>query len=106
MMPHSGRIYCLIAAGCTVVACASLTRSALTYAFDPHLGPCAGAMDSVEADRGEPSRKYYNDEEDVDTGHVLIQHDWHYTVGRDSVVVVQFSWESEREICEVVEHDG
>jgi len=66
------------------------------------LGPCAGAMDSVQLARGAPFDKVVGDEEDVQTGHQRFEHEWGYHLdppSADSVEVVRYRWESDTRGC-------
>jgi hypothetical protein len=84
--------------------CRTAARFADQHTFGPMLGPCAGAMDSVERARGKPLRKVFGDEEDVQTGHQLFEHEWGYSLdprAEDSVHVVRFRWQKEARGCRV-----
>ena len=82
--------------------CQSAAKYADQHTFGPMLGPCANAMDSVEAARGAPWKKVVGDEEDVQTGQQLFEHEWGYQLdppSPDSVQVVRFRWESDKPGC-------
>ena len=85
-------------------ACHTTAKFADQHTFGPMLGPCAGAMDSVEQVRGAPFDKVVGDEEDLDTGHQLFEHEWGYPLdppSADSVQVVRFRWETDKKGCRV-----
>lgn len=87
----------LLAAGCQ-----SAAKYADQHTFGPMLGPCAASMDSVEQARGAPWKKVVGDEEDVQTGQQLFEHEWGYHLdppSADSVQVVRFRWESDKPGC-------
>jgi threonine synthase len=95
-MPILGLVACLMA------ACQSAAKYADQHTFGPMLGPCAESMDSVEKARGEPWKKVVGDEEDVQTGRQLFEHEWGYRLeppSADSVQVVRFRWESDKPGC-------
>ncbi len=87
-------------------ACHPAAKYADQHTFGPMLGPCAKSMDSVETARGAPWKKVVGDEEDVQTGQQLFEHEWGYPLeppSADSVQVVRFRWESDRQGCRVDE---
>ena len=60
-------------------------------------------MDSVRAERGDPERTTYDDEQDVDTEYQIVEYHWFYPVTADSVAVVNFRWASDQDFCEIFE---
>jgi hypothetical protein len=51
-------------------------------------------MDSVRKARGSPTRKEYNDAQDLSTGQQQVEHVWYYTAPAESSTVVRFSWDA------------
>jgi hypothetical protein len=87
----------------TLFSCSTITNAVINHAVQPHLGPCAGAMDSVRKDRGAPTHKEYNETEDLDTRQQQVEHVWYYTAPRESTVVVRFSWNPADSDCTISE---
>ena len=60
-------------------------------------------MDSVRKDRGAPTRKEYNETEDLDTRQQQVEHVWYYTAPAESAAVVRFSWNPAGSDCTIAE---
>jgi hypothetical protein len=86
-------------AAMAVLGCSSI----INHVVQPHLGPCAGAMDSVRNARGAPAKKEYNETEDLDTKQQQVEHVWYYTAPAESSAAVYFSWNPVGSDCGVTE---
>ena len=92
-----------LVAAMTLISCSTISNAVISHAVQPHLGPCASAMDSVRKDRGAPTRKEYNETEDLDTRQQQVEHVWYYTATAESPAVVRFSWNSAGSDCTITE---
>jgi hypothetical protein len=84
--------------------CQAAAKFADQHSFGPMLGPCARAMDSVQAARGKPLRRVVGDEEDTSSGVQRFEHEWGYPLepaSSDSLHVVRFRWEEHYKSCRV-----
>jgi hypothetical protein len=60
-------------------------------------------MDSVVKARGAPTKKEYNETEDLNTRQQQVEHVWHYTAQAESSALVHFSWNPAGSDCAVAE---
>jgi len=58
-------------------------------------------MDSVRKARGAPTKKEYNETEDLDTKQQQVEHVWYYAARAESPAVVRFSWNPTGADCAV-----
>ncbi|HSE28637.1 MAG TPA: hypothetical protein VLA95_10445 [Gemmatimonadales bacterium] len=92
-----------------VLACQTAGTYVVDHSVGYRLGACAGPMDSVRAERGEPDQRIVGDEEDTTTKVFTYEHEWGYFLGEpdavrlDSVDVVRFRWSSEARWCDLEE---
>lgn len=92
-----------------VLACQTAGNYVVDHSVAYRLGACAGPMDSVRAERGEPDQRIVGDEEDTTTKVSTYEHEWGYFLGKpdavrlDSVDVIRFRWSSEARWCDLDE---
>ena len=83
-----------------LLRCSTVTNTVISHA---QLGPCRSAMDSVQQARGAPTKKEYNETEDLDTKQQQVEQVWYYTAAAESSAVVHFSWNAAGTDCAVTE---
>jgi len=97
------RVLAPLVAAMALLRCSTISSAVINHAVQPQFGPCASAMDSVRKARGAPTKKEYNETEDLDTKQQQVEHVWYYTAPAESSAVVYFSWNPVGSDCGVTE---